>query len=391
MKNKILALLGIFAIVFAGYITSVNALTSNSKIDDEFLKRNEYQTSVVGKIESTMKDTYKNSYPSYYGGIYINDDSTGIILQIVEDNVPSKDSEEYSVYNKIINMDSNIKIEYVKNSYNDLNNINDQIIEYYKAADYSIAKAGFKDYVANYVDIVNNTVVVELLDSENSKVVMSEAKLQTLTDSFKNLVVDSNLIKYVQGKELSDQATTLKAGAGISVSGGTCSMGYRSRVGGKDGYITAGHCVNGLNTTIPTGTVKKYQYSGKVDAAFVQTTSSYSPSNDLAYTSGSVTYLNATMCPVLSVGGAIAHAGVTSGYKAGTIKSLNYSGNYGGTVFTNLIATDYISAGGDSGGPAFVPRSNGALVAGIHKGTSSYGAAVVNADNIYAAFGDVRY
>jgi secreted trypsin-like serine protease len=99
------------------------------------------------------------------------------------------------------------------------------------------------------------------------------------------------------------------------------------------------------------------------------------------------------MCPILRVGGAIAHDGVTSGYKAGTILSLNYSTNDDGIAFTNLIAVNYDSAGGDSGGPVFVPSSNGeGLVAGIHMGrVNDSTKVVVNAENIYAVFNDQRY
>lgn len=390
LKNKILLLLGILAIVFASNITSVNALTSESIFDDEFLERNAYQTSVAEKVDNLMKDTYKDSYPSYFGGMYINDDSTSLILQIVKDSIPNEDSKSYSIYSKIINMDGAIKVEYVKNSYAELQDVNNKVIEYYKAVDYIVDKAEFKNFVANYIDVKNNTVVVELLDNSTT----SPKSLQELTNSFKNLVVDSDLIKFAQGKELIDQAS-LKAGQGITTKGqeNNCSMGWRAKVDGKSGYITAAHCVNGLNDSLPTGTVKKYKNSGKVDAAFVQTTSSYTPSNSLMYTSGSIKTLDNTVCPLLSVGTSIAHAGVESNYKAGQIKALNYSGNYGGTVFTGLIATNYVSDGGDSGGAVFVPSlvNGGAPVAGIHKGTSSYGAAFVDANEIYSAFNAVRY
>lgn len=172
-------------------------------------------------------------------------------------------------------------------------------------------------------------------------------------------------------------------------------MGYRVKINGNSGYITAGHCFSGTGQSATGGTVTKYQESGKVDAAFVKTTSSYSPSNSLYYTSSSITTLNNTLCPVLSVNQAIAKAGQTTGYTSGKIKSLNYSGTYDGIYFTNLIAADYSTQGGDSGGAVFVPSvvsgTTGAPLAGINKGTSSYGSAFVNADQIYLAFGYSRY
>src|SRR5699024_4477058 len=223
LKNKILLLLGILAIVFASNITSVNALTSESIFDDEFLERNAYQTSVAEKVDNLMKDTYKDSYPSYFGGMYINDDSTSLILQIVKDSIPNEDSKSYSIYSKIINMDGAIKVEYVKNSYAELQDVNNKVIEYYKAVIYIDDKVEFNNFVDTYIDVINNTVVIILLDNSTT----SAKSIHELTNSFKNLVDVSDLFKFAQGKELIDQAS-LKAGQGIIIRGqeNTCSMGW---------------------------------------------------------------------------------------------------------------------------------------------------------------------
>lgn len=44
------------------------------------------------------------------------------------------------------------------------------------------------------------------------------------------------------------ESTAIKAGQGITTLGkpNNCSMGYRVKVNGKAGYITAGHCFNGM-------------------------------------------------------------------------------------------------------------------------------------------------
>ena len=89
----------------------------------------------------------------------------------------------------------------------------------------------------------------------------------------------------------------------------------------------------------------------------------------------------------------IAKAGFKTGYTTGKIKSTNYSGVYEGTYFTGLIASDMHAAGGDSGGPVFIPMNinGGATLLGIIKGSSSYGSSFVSVDNIFAELPYVRY
>ena len=356
MKNRIIIFLSIFIVTIFG-TTLVNASSLSNDDYMNYIKRNESMLELSNKVEQEMLK-YNKEYPSYYGGMYIGDTATNLVLQIVKKNIPDTQSNDFSSYEKIIKMSDAITIEYVDNSYTELKNVYEQINNYYKAVDYKVAKAEFNEYSAHYVDVKSNSVVVSVYDNNaKAKSVDSEMTKQSLATKFKKEVLNTNIIKFENGQKLENEANQIKAGQGISVPGGTCSEG------------------------------------GKVDAAFVQTTSSYEPLNTLANPKYGITKLNNTMCPFLRVGSAIAHDGVTSGYQSGTIKSLNYSGNFDGIAFTNLITADYVSAGGDSGGPVFVPSSNGeGLVAGIHKGSVNSNTKVfVNADNIYAAFGYSRY
>lgn len=379
MKEKILILLGFVVFNLVMFLVPANAET---RFNDDFLELNAKQSKVLQKIEEVVKD---NSYPTYFGGVYISDDSTHIVLQIVEGNIPNAENlEEYSTFNQIKNMDSNVEIEYVKYSYRELNAINDALVKYF-----SFDKANLTNLSAHYVDTFKNVVVIELIDN-NLKQIDAFKELVFGREDFKKLAISSYVIEFTKGKN-EDQA--LKAGEKISVTDGHCSMGYRVKINGDKGYITAGHCFDGVGDNATGGTVERYRHSGDVDAAFVKTNILTFPSNALQYTSGSITTLNNTLCPTLSLNQAIAKSGYKTGYTSGQIKNLNYSANYSGEYFTGLIATNYSSGSGDSGGAVFVPTnvSGGAPLAGIHKGTSSYGAAFVNADKIYLAFGYERY
>lgn len=400
MKNKILLFLGILVVTFFG-ITSVSASSLSKDDYQSYLKRNESMVELSSKIEQEMLQ-HNGTYPSYYGGMYIGDSAKSLVLQIVEKNIPDEKSVDFSSYEKIIKMDDAITIEYVDNSYTELQKIYEQINDYYKEVNYEVAKAEFNEYAAHYVDIKSNSVVVSVIDNSvksdlnaKSNIVSNEITKIVLETKFKKSVLNSSAIKFKLGQKMVTEATPIKAGQGITTKGydNNCSMGYRVKVNGKAGYITAAHCFTGNGASATGGTVKKYQRGGKVDAAFVQTTSSYEPLNTLANPKNGITMLNNTKCPILRVGGAIAHDGVSSGYQDGTILSLSYSANDNGIAYTNLIAVDYVSAGGDSGGSVFVPSSNGeGLVAGIHMGKiDDTTKVVVNADNIHAVFGDQRY
>lgn len=394
MKNKILIFLGILLASVCG-ITSVRASNLSNDNYQNYLKRNEKMVELSNRVEQEMLK-HSSAYPAYYGGMYIGADAKNLVLQIVEKNIPDEKSNDFSSYDKIIKIDDAIIIEYVDNSYTELQNIYEQINDYYKKANYEIARTNFNEYASHYIDVKSNSVVVSVTNnSVKTSLANNEAEKTKLETKFKTNVLDSKVIKFELGQKMVTESTAIKAGQGITTLGkpNNCSMGYRVKVNGKAGYITAGHCFNGNGNSATGGTVKKYNRGGKVDAAFVQTTNSYEPLNKLAHPKNGITTLNNTACPILRAGGVIAHDGISSGYQSGTIISTSYSANDNGIAYTNLIAVNYVSAGGDSGGPVFVPSSNGeGYVAGIHMGRiNNTTKVVVNADNIYALFGDQRY
>lgn len=385
MKKKILVFIGIFAVVTVGFLTSVNALslngisrTENNNYDSEFLDRNAYLTKVAEKVDKVLSNYYNEKLPSYFGGMYINDESTKFIIQIVKDNLPLEGSPDFSIYKEITSIDEKVEIEYVKNSYTELTDLNNSIIKYFTSKNVE-----YKNLNANYIDVMNNTVVVELLENN-----------QRQASSFQNAVINSNAIVFLEGKNNKNYAT-INAGQSITVSGGGyCSMGFRARLNGKNGYITAGHCVTGLGATIPSGVARKYQESGKIDATFIETNSTYNMSDSLMYPSGSITKLNNTLCPYLAINTVVAKSGATTKYTSGQVKSKTVSGYWDGFYFTNLIGTNMSSAGGDSGSPVFTTSlvDGGAPLAGILKGSSgSYSTVFVEETNIWPVFQYTRY
>lgn len=400
MKNKIIIFLGLIATILTGSINSVNAITldglnqnilnnpNDGKTEmvkafgdnyEEFLEDNWNKVEIAGKVESLMKDNYKDSYPSYYGGMYISDDAQNLVIQIVEKNIPSEESEEYPIYNKIINIDSSIKIVYVNYSYNELNAVNNKIIEYFNSDKADMG--AFENFSSNYIDIMNNTVVIELENNTNEKqaifkqVVLADSK-QVLTSS-KQSLVDSKYIVFKKG-EPARTTINLNPGGLLYVHGGTCSMAFRVKYNNEVGYVTAGHCFKGLYP-LQTGTLKLWHFANNSsgDYAFVATNGTYDPTNTLEYTAPGITQLAVVnFCPTLITNMAVAKVGDKTHYTAGKItdtsRNVKYkTGTNSYTTINDLAVAEMTVNCGDSGGAVFISRTDangGAIPVGIVSG-----------------------
>lgn len=75
MKKIVLMLLCVFTLGIIGKVVPVNAQTT---LDAKTLRLNNEQANVISKIEEEMQ---KESYPSYYGGSYISDDSSHVFFK----------------------------------------------------------------------------------------------------------------------------------------------------------------------------------------------------------------------------------------------------------------------------------------------------------------------
>lgn len=370
MKTKILIVLGIICAIFTSAIIPVNA---QSKFEDEdYLEQNYARVELGTKIQKTfeehydIKNVYTDSYPSYYGGMYISDDAQNLIIQIVEKNIPDKNSDEYYIYNELITMDDSIKIEYVENTFNDLNKVNNYISS-------NLIQKTDKNITSTYVDIMNNTVGVTLINND----VENREKIEKIVLNLNDLEKNGELIKFYDSKEYTTSAN-INAGGKIwlnSAKTSYCSMGMRVKYNGNNGYLTAGHCAINY-TSFPSGTiqVKQFYNNQKYDYAFVKTNSSYTPTNNLAYTTTNITYLGLiNYCPTIITNMVISKAGVRTGYTSGKVTGLNQSVYYSneGKTITGLIKSNVYQGQGDSGGVVMIPRTNsngGAIGLGILSG-----------------------
>lgn len=196
MTKRIFKLLGL---TFLTFVMITSKISANGYSQEE-IEKNMEQVELVSKIEGFILRHNNDVYPEYYGGMYISDDSLKVIIQIVEKNIPNQNTIEYTNYEEIFNISDNINIEYVSNSYNELEKVNDELKEHY------LNTKNNDELNAFYVDTIKNKVVVDLKEinwkikndfkrnvSPSSAILLTESKCPLI--NYKNNIENKKLTK----------------------------------------------------------------------------------------------------------------------------------------------------------------------------------------------------
>lgn len=375
MKKNFLKILGL---TFLTFVIITNKVSANVYTQEE-IENNTKQLELANNIESLILNQNNGIYPEYYGGMYISDDSLNVVIQIVKKNIPNQNTDEYDNYKKLFELSKNIEVEYVLNSFNELEEINEKLKGYY------LNIKNNNELNAFYVDTIKNNVVVDLKNIN-----------WRMRNDFKRNVSSSNAIILTTSNNSPITYKTIKAGSGII--NNTCSSGFRAKIGGVSGIVTASHCTTGLNQNI-NGLGKVVRYNKNIDAAFIETQSSNTLTNTLAYPSpdGTITTLNTRMIsPSLKVNTIVAKSGMTTGYTSGKITNNDFTANFNGIIISGLVSTNANASGGDSGAPVFLPSNvaGGATPIGILLGGTpgtTYTMIFEKDDVIAAKFNYIRY
>lgn len=342
------------------------------------------------------RDSFQNIiYPDNYGGTYINEDDE-LVIQIVG-NSKNKKSLNYKFSSKTIDLNNEVLKEYVNFSYNDLVKVNDEITKYF-------LNNGVKNsnFVANYIDVFKNRVVIELYDISNKE-----------QEKFKEEILDSNLIEFKLGQRISPTSTYKvgseflierqykKGGQTIYEKDAQCSIGAKAKRNGVIGYITAGHCFGFMDYTIDfaninIGTYVTRDYSQNMDAAFIKLNSGNSLSNDLSNTGWQASFINTTGSNYYTNGTKVGKDGFKGKFGNGQITSLNYSFTDADNYYhTGLISANITTLKGDSGGPVFIINTttlkNGAPLIGITSGGGTNVLAFYDYNKIVTTLGLTKY
>lgn len=343
---------------------------------------NEAFTNIINSFGPIEERVLKASeYAKGYGGSYVNDEGRLVVLILIaqdfEKTVANTRERAQSVQDAIL-------LETCTYSYS-------QLIEAMEAIDaYKLGSSAKSDLGLNiqgagpYNRI--NQVIVELKEVTQASV-----------DAFKKEVCDLPCIQFVTAGEPPVDDVNVNCGDAIACNGSGGSVGYRVRLSGANGFLTAGHVAKSTSSTNNANSVTyggtkcaectKRQQSGSVDAAYCKiTNTSYTPTNNV----GSNTL--STTIETLSEGSIVNLRGKNT-QSSGKILSTSYSGTFSDIYFTNLVQTDYSRAGGDSGGLvySYYASSGERRTLGTHKGGSSTRGYYCRAGLIDSALGTSRY
>lgn len=208
MTKRIFKLLGLTFLTFVMITSKVSA----NVYSQEEIEKNMEQVELVSKIEGFILRHNNDVYPEYYGGIYISDDSLKVIIQIVEKNIPNQNTIEYTNYEEIFNISDSINIEYVSNSYNELEKVNDELKEHY------LNTKNNDELNAFYVDTIKNKVVVDLKGinwkiKNDFKRNVSPSSAILLTESKCPLI---NYKNNIENKKINKSLNILKVGFNLN-------------------------------------------------------------------------------------------------------------------------------------------------------------------------------
>lgn len=324
----------------------------------EIIEKNSQSVEKAKTIDGMFMKTRSDEtiYPDYYGGMYI-DDNEDLVVQIVRDKIPEKNSTEYEAYLKMLN---NSKAEYVKYSYNELKNVLDSINDY---AESNLEVLSY--FESAYVDLDLNRVVVSL---KNNDFVERKA--------FINLTNNTDFLSFIESSD-TEPTATFSPGSAVK----SCTMGFRAIYNGQPGIVTAGHCVMDKNAKgeyeyiAGIGPVTERIISGSVDVAFIESAEDLSLTNTLKYSIYPTTSLSTSFVSSFVVKGQIiGKVGMKSGAKTGKITQTSMTltnSSYG--VLTDMVEADAYNDNGDSGGPIFTINKTAGDILGIVHGRPTNG------------------
>lgn len=302
---------------------------ANAQISDYATLRITNQELALENAEKIEEIVYnREDLKSLYAGVYLNEDGNLVVNYIGSENVFKN------------------QVPTTNTLYRQVNNSLESLEETQKTYQDMLGEYGIQ---AVELSIKNNSVIVTY---------DSEAEVSYLN----TLDLDDNVQFQSATTDMVTQFTTdvINGNAGGITSGNagkSFTIGCRAKNSSNNvGVLVPGHLFAGSGTKIyynggstAMGTVKVSQCAGNVDATFVQTNSSFTPT--LKFADGdSYEYTSVdTGIYGLREGLAVSLHGWKSGKTYGEVLSTSYSEVVGGIKMTNMVKCDYVAIGGDSG------------------------------------------
>lgn len=271
-------------------------------------------------------------YPDTYGGAFF-DENENLTIVITKNDDSIKD-----YYRKLTGL-KNLGFIVHENSYDELYNNYLTTIEDLK----NLTKLENKESSVK-IDIIEGDIDVEIYN-------MNYIDLNTVKNSFRA----SSMIDVSEMKTNNNFLADLDPGHEVNDSS---TVGFGATKDGKDGFIMAAHVCSSnqqitfKDTTSVCGVVKDRDLNSWYDAAWVEASSSYTPTNEIRNGKDITAYTTVD----LPIGTWVSFYGKESYTLSGEIDSNDWAGMVGATYFVDLIEVDFgndCAVNGDSGGPLY--------------------------------------
>lgn len=307
-------------------------------------------------------------YPSNYGGAYINSEGTLVVMQT------NSASARGVNFISVLNEAGSFILDSASYSYNELNSLKTEIDD--ACLNFQSNPSAFSNDQANllssishfYISQKDNSIVVGITNLNTSK-----------RNSFLDMFGTSDAYILTEGMHTTTTAS-LKPGGDISSPAGSLSIGWPVYFYDEDdnvckGFVSAGHAYStGDSATLngmTIGVCVDSALSGKNDAALIKiTNSNYSMSDVVAVSNHT---LSNDKYILVSEGATIYKVGSTSGYRSGTVTSTNgsvtYKINNQLLTISNVLVTDAMNLGGDSGGVVYCKNGSNYYAIGTASGS----------------------
>ena len=328
------------------YKNEVTAIQAYSNMLWLFRNSGENKKSENDVFSYSVDGIYASGFPDYYAGAYVNKNGNLVVLLTKAYDEGSLEVAKSAL--KEAGHADNLLFRTVETSYAELVDIMSALYVFcesddYKNSDFTIQGFEIKD------DRNCVVIYIDTLDDDALKKVRSSIKNPEPVEFCFQEAGEEETYTVNCGTEIGKTSTNM-----------TFSIGYPAvytNTSGVDvnGFITCGHSFSSNTTAVsvycPSGYIgnlnpSKKQYSGTVDAAFVTLNGSVVDT----YVGTTNISLNLYGSIVVPVGGSVKMYGMASLEQDGVVLVASYASTGTTPHLTDMVKTDYASAGGDSGG-----------------------------------------
>ena len=368
----------IFSLILLGFISSC-AENSNkcspsyaSNIEQLNEKLYDSYANVAVRENNTTSDDIIT--PEYFGGSYVKANK---LIVMVKNGSP-KGIEDIK---KRLGTNSNVTFVSCTYSLQELKELNAKLkVSFAK-------KAALRDeigWVAVGIRPIQNRIVVYLNNASNKniskfkneicnsdKIIFDQLEIEPIEIQKDTIAIDNEISTFsvtnIYLSSLYTCSTTTTAGTTLTATG---SVGYRAKLNGHNGFMTASHVLPALGLTVKVnskacGVVKGVTKGAQTEAAFVMTTNNFTPINTTNWTG---TKINPTVVKYTSLINrtVVAEGGMTKKAIEGTVEDIEVAWHVQGEsvsgkldfIVNKAISVKYTNQSlslrqGDSGCPIY--------------------------------------